>query len=134
MARPGMKKTSPGQVATSALSKRDADQAETARNADILLDLIVKEIAPDTWTSAGGKGTISYVPKDMTLVVNQTQDVQEQIQDLICGLNRQFKKIRFDAKLVEAKRGGNKVKSLPRLTFFDEQTASLSLSETTAYT
>jgi type II secretory pathway component GspD/PulD (secretin) len=36
----------------------------------------------------GGPGTIDYFPLTMALVVNQTPDIQEQIQDLLASLRR----------------------------------------------
>jgi len=120
---------SESQAAAVPRSEKD-EKAETARNADILVHVIVNTVAPDTWSNVGGKGRITYSPKDMSLVVNQTQDVQEQIQELICGLKRQFREIRIDAKLVETtKRGGAKTKTMPALTFFDEQTVCLFVTE-----
>src|SRR5262249_35813416 len=41
-----------------------------------------------TWSEVGGKGTIQYYPLGMALVINQTQDIQEQIVDLLQALRR----------------------------------------------
>jgi hypothetical protein len=51
---------------------------------------LIKRItaAPKFWSDAGGKGTIHYFPLGMALVVDQTQDVQEEIDDLLSSLRR----------------------------------------------
>jgi hypothetical protein len=55
---------------------------------DQLIKLITTTVAADSWSDIGGKGTIQYCPVGMALVVNQTQDVQEQIADLLAALRR----------------------------------------------
>jgi type II secretory pathway component GspD/PulD (secretin) len=50
---------------------------------DILIQLIKNTIDPASWTDLGGSGTIEYYPLGMSLVVNQTPDIQEQIQQLL---------------------------------------------------
>ncbi len=55
---------------------------------DQLIGLVTSTIAPDSWAEVGGKGTIQYFPLGMGLVVNQTQDVQEQVADLLEALRR----------------------------------------------
>jgi type II secretory pathway component GspD/PulD (secretin) len=55
---------------------------------ETLIDLIQKIVAPDTWVDVGGKGTIRYYPNGLALVVSQTQDIQEQVADLLAALRR----------------------------------------------
>jgi len=55
---------------------------------DALISLIQNTIAPDTWMSAGGKGRIEYWPATMSLAINQTIDVIDQISDLLASLRR----------------------------------------------
>jgi type II secretory pathway component GspD/PulD (secretin) len=55
---------------------------------EALIRLIVNTIAPETWSDKAGKGTISYFPLGNALVVNQTQDIQEQIVDLLQALRK----------------------------------------------
>jgi type II secretory pathway component GspD/PulD (secretin) len=55
---------------------------------DQLIKLITATIAPESWSEVGGKGTIQYFPLGHGLVVNQTQDVQEQVADLLQALRR----------------------------------------------
>jgi type II secretory pathway component GspD/PulD (secretin) len=53
-----------------------------------LIKLISNTISPNSWKELGGQGTIDYFPATMTLVVNQTLDLQEQIADLLAALRR----------------------------------------------
>ena len=53
-----------------------------------LVDRIVNTIAPRSWQSAGGDGAISAYVTNLSLVVSQTQEVHEQIADLLAGLRR----------------------------------------------
>jgi len=55
---------------------------------DRLIQLIVQTVAPATWSERGGPGTIDYFPLAMSLVINQTPDVQEQVADLLTALRR----------------------------------------------
>lgn len=55
---------------------------------DLLINLIQTTVAPDSWSSVGGPGVIQYFPLGMALIVNQTQDVQEQVQDLLAALRK----------------------------------------------
>src|SRR5207247_1221842 len=55
---------------------------------DVLIKVITTSIAPDSWSDVGGKGTIQYFPLGLALVVNQTQDIQEQVADLLAALRR----------------------------------------------
>ncbi|MFT3883045.1 MAG: hypothetical protein QM703_25760 [Gemmatales bacterium] len=50
-----------------------------------LMHLITSTIEPESWkgTAAGGNGTIEYYPMGMTLVISQSSDIQEQIEELI---------------------------------------------------
>jgi type II secretory pathway component GspD/PulD (secretin) len=51
-----------------------------------LVQLIQNAIAPKSWATAGGPGTIDYFPMTMTLVINQTPAIQEQVADLLAAL------------------------------------------------
>ncbi len=57
------------------------------READ-LIKTIQETIAPKSWASHGGRGTMDYYPMTMTLVVNQTPDVQEMIAGLLTRMVR----------------------------------------------
>ena len=53
-----------------------------------LIQLITRSIGYRTWSDMGGQATIEYFPQTMALVVNQTTDIHEQIQDLLASLRR----------------------------------------------
>jgi hypothetical protein len=53
-----------------------------------LIRLIESTINPAAWQSVGGAGAAEYYPLTMTLVVRQTPDVQEGVQDLLAALRR----------------------------------------------
>ncbi len=55
---------------------------------DSLIELITSTIAPTTWTESGGSGSIAPFETNLTLVVSQTQEVHEQIADLLQQLRR----------------------------------------------
>ncbi len=43
------------------------------------MELIRQTVSPKTWEDCGGTGDITYFPTNLSLVVNQTQEVHEQI-------------------------------------------------------
>jgi general secretion pathway protein D len=53
-----------------------------------LIDLIQSTIAPDTWQDTGGPGAIRPFETNLSLVVSQTQEVHEEIADLLDQLRR----------------------------------------------
>ncbi len=55
---------------------------------DSLIDLITQTIAPTSWTDSGGTGSIAPFETNLTLVVSQTQEIHEQIADLLQQLRR----------------------------------------------
>jgi len=55
---------------------------------DTLIELIRSTIAPDTWDEMGGAGAIESYPVNLSLVISQTQEVHEQIADLLDQLRR----------------------------------------------
>jgi type II secretory pathway component GspD/PulD (secretin) len=55
---------------------------------DVLIKLITNTIAPQSWASVGGQGTIDFYPLGMALVINQTPDIQEQVAELLTALRR----------------------------------------------
>ena len=64
-------------------------EAKTPKtNEDQLIQLITNTIAPMSWAAMGGQGTVEYFPMTMSLVVNQTPDIQEQVADLLAALRR----------------------------------------------
>lgn len=55
---------------------------------DTLMELITSTIAPDTWDEVGGAGAMEPYPTNLSLVISQTQEVHEQIADLLEQLRR----------------------------------------------
>jgi type II secretory pathway component GspD/PulD (secretin) len=65
-----------------------ATTKEPATTEKELIQLITSTIAPRQWSEMGGPGTIDYHTLTMSLVVNQTPDIQEQVADLLVALRR----------------------------------------------
>ncbi len=55
---------------------------------DSLIDLITSTIQPTTWDDVGGPGSIAPFETNLSIVVSQTQDVHEEIVDLLEQLRR----------------------------------------------
>jgi general secretion pathway protein D len=55
---------------------------------DSLMELIVTTIKPESWTEVGGAGSIAPFETNLSLVVSQTQEVHEEIADLLEQLRR----------------------------------------------
>lgn len=55
---------------------------------DELIELIVSTVAPTSWDEVGGPGSIREFQTNLSLVVSQTQEVHEQIVDLLEQLRR----------------------------------------------
>lgn len=53
---------------------------------DSLIELITSTIAPTTWDDVGGPGSLT--PHNLSLVISQTQEVHEEIADLLEQLRR----------------------------------------------
>ena len=50
---------------------------------DTLIELITTTISPNSWDEVGGAGAIEPFPINLSLVISQTQEVHEQIADLL---------------------------------------------------
>lgn len=56
---------------------------------DSLIELITKTVEPDSWADGGqGSGTIAPFETNLSLVINQTQEVHEKIAELLEQLRR----------------------------------------------
>ncbi len=53
-----------------------------------LMDLIISTVEPDSWDNIGGGGTIKSFPTTLSLVVRQTQQVHDEISELLAQLRR----------------------------------------------
>jgi hypothetical protein len=68
---------------------------------ELLVKLIVATVQPQSWHDHGGPGTIDYFPLSMSLVINQTPDVQEQVADLLAALRRlQDQEVAVEVRMV----------------------------------
>ena len=54
----------------------------------LLMDLIKNTVAAESWVEQGGQGTCQYYPLGMSLVVNQTPAVHEEVRSLLAALRR----------------------------------------------
>ena len=59
-------------------------QAEFSR----LVDLITATVTPSSWRSVGGQGAITTVPASLSLIVEQTASVHQEIADLLAQLRK----------------------------------------------
>lgn len=59
-----------------------------AADFDSLIELITTTVKPQTWDEVGGPGTVSEFRNNLSLVISQTQDVHEEIVDLLEQLRR----------------------------------------------
>jgi type II secretory pathway component GspD/PulD (secretin)/tetratricopeptide (TPR) repeat protein len=76
-----------------------ANQKDTIE--DVLIKLIQNTISPQSWSSVGGPGTIEYFPLGKALVINQTPDIQEQVQELLNALRRlQDQEVAVEVKFI----------------------------------
>lgn len=68
---------------------------------ELLINMIQNSCSPTSWNSVGGQGTINYYPLGNALVVNQTQEVQEEVLALLQSLRRlQDLEIAIEMRLV----------------------------------
>jgi general secretion pathway protein D len=55
---------------------------------DSLIDLITSTVHPTSWEEAGGNGSIAPFETNLSLVISQTQEIHEEIADLLEQLRR----------------------------------------------
>ena len=94
----GMMTNGQNQTMTSmpAQAKAPSDTIE-----DVLIKLIQNTIEPQSWSTVGGPGTIEFYPLGKALVVNQTPDIQEQVQELLNALRRlQDQEVAVEVKFI----------------------------------
>jgi type II secretory pathway component GspD/PulD (secretin) len=81
--------TGPGTATlTSSPTGNGADAPPPPPLHDMLIKLITSTIKPESWSDMGGPGTIRFWPLGMSLVINQTPDIQEQVAELLAALRR----------------------------------------------
>lgn len=91
--------TSAGGVPSSGTSvvKKNATNTQEEQ----LIKLITSSISPKSWSDMGGPGTIEFHPVTFGLVINQTPDIQEQIQELLQALRRlQDQSVAIEVRLI----------------------------------
>jgi hypothetical protein len=57
---------------------------------DGLIDLITGTIKPETWEDVGQRGMIRAFPRNLSLIITQTQDVHKEIVELLEQLRRRM--------------------------------------------
>jgi general secretion pathway protein D len=73
----------------------------TQTNEAELMKLIMSTVSPRSWAEMGGPGTIDYHPMTMSLAINQTPDIQDQIADLLAALRRlQDQEVAVEVKFI----------------------------------
>ncbi len=55
---------------------------------DSLIELVTATIAPESWDEVGGPGAVAPFQGNLSLVISQTQEIHEQIADLLEQLRR----------------------------------------------
>lgn len=93
--RASAKKSSSSRLRSRASAKSARGKSETLglgggeqRNVNDLIALIETTIAPDSWESRGGNGSISYFSTLKVLVVRQTAAVHRQVGGLLEGVRK----------------------------------------------
>ncbi len=84
---------------------------EAQADFDSLIDLLTSTIKPTTWDEVGGPGSIMPFGTGMSIVVSQTQDVHEQIDDILAQL-RKIKREQGGAGLSISKKARKKAKNV----------------------
>ncbi len=59
-----------------------------AADYDSLIELVTATIAPESWDEVGGPGAVQPFAGNLSLVISQTQEIHEQIADLLEQLRR----------------------------------------------
>jgi hypothetical protein len=70
--------------------RTDNDKHPPATREDCLMKLICSRVAPASWWPNGGEGSILYFPHNMSLSIDQTPEVHEQVAELLAALRREL--------------------------------------------
>jgi len=62
--------------------------ASSSTRPKTLIQFVKTVVRPNSWAERGGPGTIVYNSLTMSLIVNQSRDIQEEIVDLLAALRR----------------------------------------------
>lgn len=55
---------------------------------ETLLELVSSSVAPTTWAEVGGSGSLAVVPRAGALVVSQTAQIHEELEQFLAGLRK----------------------------------------------
>lgn len=73
----------------------------TKESSQALIELIRSTIEPNSWSEVGGKGAIKFDEQTLSLVIHQSQQVHDQIKDLLGQLRRlQDKQVVLESQLI----------------------------------
>ncbi len=79
----------PGGAMGGFLSPRAKQRPDLRRfNYESVIDMVTTLTAPTTWDSVGGPGSVVFFEPSLDLIVNQTAEVHEQIDDLFARLRQ----------------------------------------------
>jgi len=67
---------------------KHADPSTAMPDYDSLIQSITDTVAVESWDTVGGLGVISAMPSNQTLVISQTEDVHERIDNLLRGMRQ----------------------------------------------
>ncbi len=111
------------------LGKRPRDDsANVGKSYDDLVRLITTSVEPDTWDEVGGPGAIEVAADWGLLIVSQTQDVQDQITNLLRTVRKNHSAWQVpgantsDAKTAGTSSDVGPVKKLADSSFFGKST------------
>lgn len=93
-----------------------------------LINLIKSTIAPDSWDDVGGTGSMKFFTQNQSLVVQSTQDIHEQVAELLS----QLRKMKSHGISLEWRHLQVGSQDLKRLGLNEKQVAILSRSEAQA--
>ena len=92
-----------------------------------LTNLITQTVAPKTWDGAGGEGTIVPFGNNLTFEISQTQDVHDEIVDLLKQLRERMQDVHVTLATAVIRcdgHGKSNTTLLPAVTLSNGQTAS----------
>jgi hypothetical protein len=103
--------------------------AKDEKYAELLREHITNTVAKNCWESAGGSGTIQYVPGNKTLVVNQPLEIQEEVASVLAGLREMYSKsVSLEVRFIETSPKGAEA-CRKELTMRGRQTTSALIKE-----
>ncbi len=93
--------------------------AEERYEADVdsIIEIVSSTVAPDSWDAVGGPGAIEFFPYSLDIVVDQTREVHEQVEELLERLRKVPPAI--------SKKSGGRPATIPTATVEDASPADL---------